>query len=250
MIKISEGRRIKMRRQSTVSAISYLFLLVTGVLLTATDARSQTPSPGIEADKIMVIGFVGGLNHSDDANQGVVQINNRLRSMNCAELQVHTLRHFHWRRAYRDIVQASDADHNGRVTDAERQQIPKLILVGHSLGGWAVIKLAKRLEKAHIPVELTVQIDTVGLGDAVVPDNVKSAMNFYQRSQWPIRGENRIRAEDENATRILGNVLIQNVRHEALARQAQISDFITATVRAYCQNRNLSSQGVYAGLEN
>jgi hypothetical protein len=130
-----------------------------------------------------------------------------------------------------------DKDQDGRLSGKEIESGPKIIVYGHSMGGWAVIKLARRLEKAHIPVELAVQIDSVGIGDAVVPRNVKSAANYYQRTVWPIRGEKRVKAQDENSTKILGNFLVNNIGHDGVAREKQISDFITEKVSLLCGQR-------------
>lgn len=227
---------IGMKYQSTLAnRIKVSWLLIGVILLTPADSKSQASTNKSETGKVIVIGFVGGLRSPEDTNQGVVQIRNRLKNIGCDDLQVNTYSHFHWGRAYKHIFQAIDSDHNGGLSDEELRQAPKLIIFGHSLGGWAVIKLAKRLEKAHIPIELTVQLDTVGIGDAVVPGNVKFAMNYYQRSQWPVRGEKRIRAENASSTNIIDNILIQHVRHEALATKLQISDFITDRVRALCR---------------
>jgi hypothetical protein len=226
-----------MKHQSTLANIIKVSLILIGViLLTPADSRSQASINQSATNKIIMIGFVGGLRSPEDTNQGVVQIRDRLRNIHCADLQVTTYSHFHWGSAYQNIFQVIDSDHNGSLSEEELRQAPKIIIFGHSLGGWAVIKLARRLEKAHIPIELTVQLDTVGIGDAVVPGNVKFAMNFYQRSQWPVRGEKRIRAENVSSTNIIDNILIQNVHHEALARKAQISDFIIDKVRAFCPN--------------
>ena len=76
-----------------------------------------------------------------------------------------------------------------------------------------------------------VQLDSVGAGDVVVPANVKSAVNYYQRTIPILRGEKLISAADENRTNIEGNFLIKDVGHEALARQAEISGFISEKVR-------------------
>jgi len=223
-----------MKYRSTFSNIIKVFLILAGVLLAPVDSRSQSPPTHLLSNKIIVIGFVGGLRSPEDTNQGVVQIRNRLRDINCADLQVSTFSHFHWRKTYTNIFQAIDLDRDGSLSDEELRQAPGIIIFGHSLGGWAVIKLARRLEKASIPIELTVQLDSVGIGDEVVPSNVKFAINYYQRNQWPVRGEKRIRAENVSSTNIINNILIQNVRHEALARNIQISDFITDKVRALC----------------
>jgi len=224
-----------MKHQSTFLNIIKVSLILAGVLLTPVDSRSQNSPAQLNTNKVIIIGFVGGLRSPEDINQGVVQIRNRLRDVNCTDLQVSTFSHFHWRKTYTNIFQAIDLDLDGTLSDEELRQSPRIIIIGHSLGGWAVIKLARRLEKASIPIELTVQLDSVGIGDEMVPSNVKFAINYYQRNQWPIRGEKRIRAENVSSTNIINNILIQNVRHEALARNIQISDFITDKVLALCQ---------------
>ena len=73
-----------MKHQSTFSNIIKVFLILAGVLLTPIDSRSQSSPTHLETNKIIVIGFVGGLRSPEDINQGVVQIRNRLRNINCA----------------------------------------------------------------------------------------------------------------------------------------------------------------------
>ena len=80
-----------------------------------------------------------------------------------------------------------------------------MILYGQSFGGAAVVKLAKQLKKMDVPVLLTVQVDSVGWGDAVIPSNVRRAANLFQPNGLIIRGEPKIRAQDPQKTAILGN---------------------------------------------
>jgi hypothetical protein len=68
-----------------------------------------------------------------------------------------------------------------------------------------VTKVARQLEREGIPVLLTVQIDSVGLHDDVVPANVEAAANLYQSTGLFVRGQPRIRAGDPSRTTILGN---------------------------------------------
>jgi hypothetical protein len=79
------------------------------------------------------------------------------------------------------------------------------VVYGQSFGGAAVLKFARSLERRSIPVVLTVQVDSVGRGDGLVPTNVRFALNLYQSDGWLIRGEQPIRAEDQRKTVILGN---------------------------------------------
>lgn len=71
----------------------------------------------------------------------------------------------------------------------------KVYLVGHSSGGGIIQDVAFELRSRRIPVQLTAQIDSIGL-DAKVADNVVRAMNFfYPRHsllECTIAGENNI----------------------------------------------------------
>jgi hypothetical protein len=197
--------------------------------------------------KTIVIGFVGGMRSPEDLTQGVVQIGNRLRNLNQSDLRVNIYSHWSWRRAYREIYRNIDQDRDERLSQEEIRLAPKIIIYGHSLGGWAVIKLSRKLEKKGIPVELTVQIDSVGPGDEVIPGNVRSAANYYQRTLPILRGEKRIRAEDEKKTNVEGNFLIRDVGHDGLARRAEISDFITDKVRRLRVCSAMASDTRYSG---
>lgn len=56
--------------------------------------------------------------------------------------------------------------------------ISGLVIIGHSLGGDSVIELAEDLPY----VDLTVQIDSVGIGDDALPPSVGDGFNYYQIS--------------------------------------------------------------------
>ena len=79
------------------------------------------------------------------------------------------------------------------------------MMTSQSMGGGAAVKLAKFLRGKQVPVLLTVQVDSFGARDMVIPDNVRSAANFYQKHRLTVRGEDHIQAADPTRTRILGN---------------------------------------------
>jgi pimeloyl-ACP methyl ester carboxylesterase len=81
----------------------------------------------------------------------------------------------------------------------------RIVIFGQSLGGNATVELARALKARHVPVLLTVQIDSVGLRDAVIPGNVRKAVNYFQHDPLTIWGRSSIRAEDPSQTTILGN---------------------------------------------
>jgi pimeloyl-ACP methyl ester carboxylesterase len=56
-------------------------------------------------------------------------------------------------------------------------QISSIVLVGHSLGGAAVIDVARRLQEAGMRVALMVTLDPVSAGSA--PGNVRRLENYY-----------------------------------------------------------------------
>jgi hypothetical protein len=97
-----------------------------------------------------------------------------------------------------------DLDGNGELDDSERSSA-RIILYGQSFGGAAVVKFARQLNEIAVPVLLTVQIDSVGRGDEMIPANVRTAANFYQNTGRWIRGAKEIHAADPNRTAILFN---------------------------------------------
>src|SRR5262245_40375375 len=114
------------------------------------DAKAQMPAIDGKSDKILVIGFVGGMRNPRDGRQGVIQIGDRLKSLGCSGLEVNIFSHWKWKRAYHLIYQIMDRDKDGHLSDKELRYGPKIIVYGHSMGGGAVIKLARGLERSHI----------------------------------------------------------------------------------------------------
>jgi hypothetical protein len=89
-------------------------------------------------------------------------------------------------------------------------------LVGHSSGGAIIHGVAKKLKSKGIPVQMTAQIDSIGVGDAKIPDNVTRAFNFYySRSEalahgdfCLLTGENEISPQNSSSTTIVSNEMI------------------------------------------
>jgi hypothetical protein len=162
-----------------------------------------TPAPMAERD-ILVIGFLGGRDRWDDDTKGVRQLALKLRAMKLEGVHVETVENARRRVALDLVRRALDRNGDGALDDDERGAA-RVILYGQSFGGAAVVKLARELDALGVPVLLTVQIDSVGRGDGVIPPNVRRAANLYQDNGWLIRGEAPIRAEDPARTEILGN---------------------------------------------
>jgi hypothetical protein len=161
------------------------------------------PTP-LTPDDTLIIGFHGGRDRWDDQRVGVGRMALRLKLLQTSRLYVQTFENRKRELALRFVREALDRDHDG-VLSGDEAASARIVLYGESFGGAAVIKFARQLRQFHVPVLLTVQIDSVGLGDEVVPDNVRCAANLYQRNGRFVRGPENIRAADPSRTHILGN---------------------------------------------
>lgn len=69
----------------------------------------------------------------------------------------------------------------------KRPEEQPVVLVGHSLGGDAVVNLANRLntlEGGFRKVDLLVTLDSVGFGNDIIPQNVEKNMNFISDKDY------------------------------------------------------------------
>ena len=162
------------------------------------DFTIPQPAP---AGSVLVVGFLGGFERWDDEHRSVRKLALDLRSRG---LLADTASNHHRKAALKRIRRALGANRDGRI-DADEAARARVILYGQSWGGAAVIQTARDLERLGVPVLLTVQVDSVGLRDAVVPPNVRAAANFFQHDLATIRGRGEIRAADPARTRIIGN---------------------------------------------
>jgi hypothetical protein len=162
-----------------------------------------TPTP-LARGQILIIGFMGGREPWNNDDRNVRKLALKLRSMNEPGLCVETVENKKRSLAIELIKNAFDGNRDGKLDDRELSSI-RLIVYGQSFGGAAVVKLARQLKKLDVPVALTVQVDSVGRGDRIIPSNVARAANLFQRNGWFIRGEPEINAEDPAKTTIIGN---------------------------------------------
>lgn len=162
-----------------------------------------TPTPLAEG-ATLVIGFLGGRESWDNQHRGVRKLALKLRAMKLTGVHVETVENTKRPVALALVRNAFDRDRDGQLDDGERASA-RLIVYGQSFGGAAVVKLARELEALRVPILLTVQVDSVGREDAVIPPNVARAANLFQRDGFTIRGEREIRAADPSRTTILGN---------------------------------------------
>jgi pimeloyl-ACP methyl ester carboxylesterase len=130
------------------------------------------------------------------------------------DVRALTYNNFRWRRAASDVVALARAD--GAATspaglpggDLSLPQ-PFIIVYGHSWGGGSIAKFARLLRDEGLDISLAVYIDAFTVRNPRVPDNVRYAVNFYQRAGLlrglPLRGKRQLVPESPDATHILGS---------------------------------------------
>jgi pimeloyl-ACP methyl ester carboxylesterase len=144
--------------------------------------------------------------HHDDSVHSTVQVARDLRKDYPSNVHIETFENHRVTDAHGLIMLLLGAARTGGITD-EQKRSARIILYGHSWGASAAVALARTLQKDGIPVLLTIQVDSVsrsGQNDAVIPDNVRLAANFYQ-DQGFVHGQQKIQAADASRTQILGN---------------------------------------------
>ena len=194
------------RSLSVLSAVAVFLLSTESCLLSRQRYESFTTRTPLEAGQCLVLGFLGGRMKWNSEASFVRKLALNLRAANLPHTEIETVENQKRALALRLIDNAFDRDGDGTLSDNEKQSAC-IILYGLSFGGAAVVKFARQLNKKGIPIRLTIQVDSVGRNDALIPPNVQRAVNFYQPNGWFIRGEPEIRAEDPGGTNILGNHL-------------------------------------------
>lgn len=184
--------------------------------LTTRDFQAPVPLP---KGSLLIVGFLGAWEDWDNDKRSVRKLALSLRAMNLPGVYVETAGNHQRRVVLRFIRQALDSDRDGKLSPEEKRRAG-IILYGQSFGGAAVVKLARELEREGIPVRLTIQVDSVGKSDAMIPANVARALNLYQHDPGSIWGRDKIEAVDPSKTTILGNI-----RFTYLFRDVDMSDY-------------------------
>jgi hypothetical protein len=172
----------------------------------ASSRTSAAAEPAPVRSPVVVLGFLGGFVRRDDAVHSTVQVARSLQKDYPASVHIETFENHRMSDAHGRLLNLLGASDTGTVTD-EQKRSARIILYGHSWGASAVVALAQKLKAEGIPVVLTIQVDSVaksGQNDALIPDNVHYAANFYQ-DKGLIRGQQKILAADASRTEILGN---------------------------------------------
>jgi hypothetical protein len=204
-------------------ALLFLFTVVNARADSPASKRAETSAITVASEPVrapadasptIVIGFLGGFVRHNDAVHSTVQVARDLQKAYPAAVRIETFENRRASDAHALILHDLGADRQGGLT-SEQKRAARIILYGHSWGASAVVALARSLKADGIPVILTVQVDSVaksGQNDAVIPDNVKYAANFYQDKGF-IHGQQKIVAADASHTQILGNFYVDYSAH-------------------------------------
>ena len=203
-----------MRKRRNCKIISLILALAMRVLggtciagaQGAEPARALTSFTGPSGGNVIIIGFVGGFVSPDDAKHPEVQFAAYLRDR-YPFAHAEVFGNHHGQKAHHWLAHLLDSEHNDSLTSAKREPAT-IILYGHSWGAFEIISFAQQLRKMNIPVALTIQVDTInkpGRKITAIPDNVASAINFYQ-TRGPLHGVPKIVAANPAQTRIIGNI--------------------------------------------
>ena len=163
-------------------------------------------SHAASVEPYILIGFAGGFVRHDDPHHGPVRLAQKIRQSLPKGDAIQVFENRHRKAAYRTILRLLDVNHDGVLSAQEKAQA-HIILFGHSWGASAVVMLSRELDRAGIPVLLTVQVDSVAKPwqkDGVIPENVAAAANFYQ-PHGLVHGRAQITAADQSKTQIIGN---------------------------------------------
>jgi hypothetical protein len=206
----SSGQHLIRRMPLNAQRLRFaLAALVLAMLTSPLSARAQnyedfTTKRPIARGSYLIIGVLGGIESWSSPRRPVNVMAADLRERNLPNISVETVEHRRSELALRLIIDALDNNRDGKL-DAEERTSAHVILYGHSMGAATVVQLARKLKKLDVPVQLTIQVDSIGKGDRDIPANVVHAANYFQRNGVFLRGLPEIRALDPNATTILGN---------------------------------------------
>lgn len=179
--------------------------------------------------KIIYAGFVGAMETSDHKASGIVQIRDTLRGSTYGDVCAKSFLPYNPLAGYEWIL-SHFPPHAGPLSAQELQRGPRIILVGHSTGGWAMLSVARDLRDKDIPVELTIQVDSVGIDDVTVPSNVKEGAIFHAHDPLMFMTTKRLKVEDSSKTKIVANILVKGAGHLSITRDPRIRELVVKTV--------------------
>ena len=189
-----------------IGAASAQAFAASGTAANSTKGVHLLPSTSIVRPLRLVVGFMGGRVKPDNLLHREATIAQDLRGPETQNLHVLVFANHNRGAALATVLKLIDQNGDHKISEQERKAVD-LAIYGHSWGASETVALARSLQREHIPVALTIQVDSVqkhGQNDAEIPSNVENAVNLYQRDGL-LRGRALIVAQDPAKTHILLN---------------------------------------------
>ena len=188
---------------------SYFLFAILSFLLTTSPAHATR----------IVTALFEGFPLEGSADTGLDMLNTKLETTNFGVPSTSRVFGFFEQRAAFDYIR----QHNDLST---------LVLIGHSLGGDSVIELADTLLRpAGASVDLAIQIDSVGIGDEVLSQNVARGINYFQRSTgfFEPQGATFVRGSENLNVELLFND--PTITHTSIDNDFRLHDVIVQNIR-------------------
>jgi hypothetical protein len=180
------------------------------------------PGASVTRPKAIVVGFTGGLEGAESGTSGVVRLRREIDERFGAgpEVAALTYSNFRWRGAARDVAALAGLPGTGAPAGTggcgpaggAGSSQPVIVVYGHSWGAGAIGKFARELRRDGLHVTLAVYIDAFTVRRPRVPDNVRFAVNLYQRTGllrgFPLRGKRTLVAESSASTVVLASLRV------------------------------------------
>lgn len=186
---------------------------------------------------------------SNHKASGVVQIRDILRGSDFPDVCANSFIPISWT-AGRDWILTHFPNHPGVLTPEELAKAPQVIMVGHSTGGWAMLSVARELREKHIPVELTVQIDSVGLTDYTIPKNVRTGALFYAWDALFFMNTKNVRLEDPTQTKLIARITVKDASHLSITRDPRIRQLVMEAVSRLRSEQSAADKPAKAALSS
>ena len=93
-----------------------------------------------------------------------------------------------------------------------------------------MLSVARDLRSREIPVELTIQVDSVGITDHTIPRNVKSAAIFHANDISMFMTTKTVNVEDPDHTKMVADIRVAGAGHESITRDPRIRELVMAMV--------------------
>ena len=178
-------------------------------------------------------GFSGSIGKPMDLQAMRTLINTQAQQQGLSPISTDIYSYRDQKSALNSILSASEQDPND-----------PLILVGHSQGGDAAFDIAKTLSKQGISVDALFQIDSVGIGDGVLPKGVEIGVNLYQTDEkgWGVFTQEDVRGSL--------NIRVPGTTHADIDNNSYVQSLISSTiVGAHRQYQIQQLQQQISGLQ-